>query len=939
MNKIRQEITPFQKEIILYYQTSKVILISSQSLKTIKDSSKQLYVVSKQWFRQWQYYVEYIQGIAPNEKREKPGALNCDLCSKENFLLKYPRDNSFNQQIIKLQSEDFILVNKLMIDVWGTEYGVGMTIPRNVYFNQQGVPSLNVNLLRQSVYINVLNPQRGVLQVDQDCIIKQWIQLLCLAIKNEFQVNVEQIRLWKHKHFQADYAIKQLEKHQGHFNGEILNENLTIGSYNADLIIIDIQIDGKWQYDQLDIKISCSEDFRHIYQKASKGCGKFICDRNYCKSNPIFSQIEFDRKTLQYYLIEQFKQDYLDWTTVCWNQINELKPIQQLQDNDNIVVALTELSIFPNSFGASFILNFNNCYDVINYKNSNPELNLSAIQLVNDVLDAKTLKLWMENLVSNYKQSIYFVRAIIIIMHFKCFNNLLYQEGNRIIEVFLILSKEDKDLLSNYLKILPDEYFIRYTSTIIEIMGNYLKQQSKKHIPLLKKTEIQFVKQMLELLQVFYNSNKTLKLLNLTRFQISEIATLYPKYGNQLEYIQFDSYSIQNLERYYFTFCQYPWVIPLEFKSEILAIDSKMNQKSQFQNSFMFYQPFLQLMIDRNDVVTSALVSLSRKDINLKAQLQIVFQGEQGIDQGGLAREFFSLLTQKLFDINFGMFVPKNNNSILWFNKNNMEMPFKYELIGMILGLALYNQVCLDLQFPEVIFKKLMNEPTCLEDLKELDLEVYKGLNALAQYEQDNIEDVFALNFTITETIRDDIINVELLPNGTEIMVTQQNKHEYIRLCTNYYLNLQIETTFNSFKQGFWRVVEGNGIKLFSGSELQQLIVGQKNLNLKELEDSTEYDGFDYNSEYIKQFWTFLRTLNEEQQKRFLFFCTGSDRIPVGGLKSLKFLIQKHGEDSEQLPSAHTCFNVLLLPQYDSIDKMIMKLQIALQNCEGFGLM
>ncbi|CAD8054024.1 unnamed protein product [Paramecium primaurelia] len=929
MNNLKQEVIPFQKEIILYKQTMK-------GLKEIKIENKQLYIVSKQWLRQWKYYIGYLQGITPNQIRKKPGALNCDLQTNENFLLKYSIDNTLNQNIIKLQPDDFVLVNKLMIDIWGQEYGVGITIPRKVYFNQQGVPSLNVNLLRQAVYLNVQHPKRGILQIYEDCIVKYWIQILCETIKNEYQINVQQIRLLKHKHFQADYAIKQLEDHQGSFDGEILNENQTVGSYNADLIIIDMQINGKWQYDQLDIKIACYEDFKHVYNKAYKGCGKFICDKNYCKSNPQFQQFGFDKKTLQQYLIEQFKEGKLDWTTVCWNQIIELKPIQSFQND--IVIALNELSNFPDSFGASFILNFNNCYNVINYNNKNPELNLQVIQQVNDLINIKTLKQWTQNLMQNYKQNIYFVRAIIIIIHFKYFNDLLYQEENTILEVFLTLGQENKELLSNYLTILPKEYFIKYIYTIIEIIGNFLKQQSMKQIQLLQKKEIQFIQLMLEFLQVFYNSNLIVKKLNPIKFQIAEIAKMYPKYGCYLEYIQFDSYKKNDLETYYFTFCRYPWVIPLEFKYEILTIDSQMSQKNQFDSSLMFSQTLLKLQIDRNDVLISALESLSRNDINLKAKLQIEFQGEQGIDQGGLAKEFFSLLTQQLFDLNFGMFIPKNNNSILWFNKYNMETPIKYELVGMILGLALYNQVNLDLQFPQVIFKKLMNEPICFEDLKEFDLEVYNGLNTLVEYKYDNIEDVFALNFTITEAIWDDIRTVELLPNGAQILVTQQNKHQYIKLCINYYLNESIQIPFNSFKKGFWKVVEGNGIQLFTGYELQQLIVGQKHFNLQELEETTEYDGFDQNSEYIKSFWQFLRSLNEEKQKRFLFFCTGSDRIPIGGLKSLKFLIQKYGENTEQLPKAHTCFNVFLLPQYDSIGKMIIKVQIALQNCEGFGL-
>ena len=52
-----------------------------------------------------------------------------------------------------------------------------------------------------------------------------------------------------------------------------------------------------------------------------------------------------------------------------------------------------------------------------------------------------------------------------------------------------------------------------------------------------------------------------------------------------------------------------------------------------------------------------------------------------------------------------------------------------------------------------------------------------------------------------------------------------------------------------------------------------------------------------------------------ELKKRFLFFSTGSDRVPIKGLSNLNFVISRQGTDEERLPSAHTCFNHLLLPE------------------------
>lgn len=82
-----------------------------------------------------------------------------------------------------------------------------------------------------------------------------------------------------------------------------------------------------------------------------------------------------------------------------------------------------------------------------------------------------------------------------------------------------------------------------------------------------------------------------------------------------------------------------------------------------------------------------------------------------------------------------------------------------------------------------------------------------------------------------------------------------------------------------------------------------------------------------------------LHDFNEEQKKQFLFFTTGSDRAPIGGLKNMRFIITKHGDDNDRLPQAHTCFNVLLLPPYASKEKLKEKLLLATQNATGFGML
>ena len=88
----------------------------------------------------------------------------------------------------------------------------------------------------------------------------------------------------------------------------------------------------------------------------------------------------------------------------------------------------------------------------------------------------------------------------------------------------------------------------------------------------------------------------------------------------------------------------------------------------------------------------------------------------------------------------------------------------------------------------------------------------------------------------------------------------------------------------------------------------------------------------------FRMFWEVIHSLTDEQKKKFLFFCTGSDRAPVRGLADLNLVISKFGPDSEHLPTAHTCYNHLLIPEYSSIEKLRQKLLAAFNYSEGFGL-
>lgn len=204
------------------------------------------------------------------------------------------------------------------------------------------------------------------------------------------------------------------------------------------------------------------------------------------------------------------------------------------------------------------------------------------------------------------------------------------------------------------------------------------------------------------------------------------------------------------------------------------------------------------------------------------------------------------------------------------------------------------------------------------------------------------MEEIFMQPFQISYTdLFGSMITTDLKEGGADILVNQENKREYVDLYADFLLNKSVEKQFLAFQRGFNLVTSESPLQMmFTPHELEMLICGEKEFDFNELENSTEYDGgFSKETNCVRWFWEAVHSMDLEDKRKLLQFTTGSDRIPVGGLAKLKLIIAKNGPDSDRLPSAHTCFNVLLLPEYSSKDKMVDLLMKAIKECKGFGML
>ncbi|XP_018560806.1 probable E3 ubiquitin-protein ligase HERC4 isoform X2 [Anoplophora glabripennis] len=399
--------------------------------------------------------------------------------------------------------------------------------------------------------------------------------------------------------------------------------------------------------------------------------------------------------------------------------------------------------------------------------------------------------------------------------------------------------------------------------------------------------------------------------------------------------------------------CNYPFVFDAHAKLQLLETDQSIQMQKAMsdaaQQAFlsMLISPqgmhainqFLVLNVTRDHIVDDALRELSHVNpSDLKKPLKVKFCGEEAEDAGGVTKEFFLLLLREILDPKYGMFKEYEETRTIWFAENSFEDNDVYFLIGMILGLAIYNFTIIDIPFPLALYKKLLSEPIGLSDLKGLSPMMANSLQSLLDYEGNDMQDVFSLSFDISRDMFGEAVTIPLKPNGSNVPVTQENKQEYVNLYINYIFNESVKHQYEAFHKGFMKVCGGRVLQLFHSHELMAVVIGNENYDWHALEEAAEYkNGYKSSDQTIRWFWEVLHEMSLTDKKKFLVYLTGSYRIPIQGMKAIKIVVQPTNDD-KFLPVAHTCFNLLDLPRYKTKERLRYKLMQAIQQTEGFSL-
>lgn len=352
------------------------------------------------------------------------------------------------------------------------------------------------------------------------------------------------------------------------------------------------------------------------------------------------------------------------------------------------------------------------------------------------------------------------------------------------------------------------------------------------------------------------------------------------------------------------------------------------------------------IKLRRNRVLEDSYTDVMRaRPDELKRRLYIRFEGEDGLDYGGVSREWFFLLSHEVFDPSYGLFQYSAHDNytlqINWLSGINPEHLSYFKFIGRIMGLTIFHRHFLDAYFVPSFYKLILGRKPSLSDLEGVDAELHRSMVWMLN---NDITDVLELNFTTTEDRFGEIREVELKPGGAAISVTEANKKDYVDAVVEYRIKTRVEDQFNAFMDGFKELIPLDLITVFDERELEFLVGGVPEIDTDDWISYTDYRGYDKSDKVVEWFWQVVRSWPPERKSRLLQFVTGTSRVPVNGFKDLqgsdgprRFTIDKSGDPS-QLPRSHTCFNRIELPPYEDLESLEKKLLFAIEETEGFAV-
>ncbi|CAG9786085.1 unnamed protein product [Diatraea saccharalis] len=357
--------------------------------------------------------------------------------------------------------------------------------------------------------------------------------------------------------------------------------------------------------------------------------------------------------------------------------------------------------------------------------------------------------------------------------------------------------------------------------------------------------------------------------------------------------------------------------------------------------------------VSRNEVLEESYrLVMKLRGKELRKRLLVKFRGEEGLDYGGVAREWLHLLGRELFNPQYGLFQYASSGDdryALQINADsgvNPEHLSYFHFAGRILGVALFHGHQLDAAFTAPFYKQLLGRPITLRDIRDVDPELHRSLSWMLE---NSIAGVIDTTFSVECSSFGAVRSVELRPGGANETVTDTNKRDYVRLYVAHRFTRGAERQWLALQRGLADIIPPQLLRPLSPRDLQPLLAGRADLDPADWKRHTRLKHVTPDAPIVAWFWEIVEEFDAEMRARLLQFVTGSRRVPLAGFRALQgstgaaaprlFTLHLVADASpDSLPKAHTCFNRLDLPPYPCKEKFHDKLKQAVLETAGFAV-
>lgn len=361
------------------------------------------------------------------------------------------------------------------------------------------------------------------------------------------------------------------------------------------------------------------------------------------------------------------------------------------------------------------------------------------------------------------------------------------------------------------------------------------------------------------------------------------------------------------------------------------------------------------ISIDRNNILESSMKATKHfSTSDWCKRFEIQFSGEEGLDWGGLTREWVELLCATIFSPEgpfFRRLQKENHQGLVHPNPNRPDEYSKvkyFEFAGKLVGKCLYdssqgsaNRLYIKATFSRSFLAQMIGLRITHHFFETDDPEYY---TTKVRYILDNDISDMELNFSEEQFDSNGkyINTIELCTNGKDKKVTNENKTQYLDLLAQHRLANCVQDEIEAFLKGLNDLIPDHLLSIFDENELEMLLCGACKFSIEDLKENHIIVGNNPRFlQTVRWFWEIISSFTQEELTRLLQFTTGSSQLPSEGFSELKPTFQIMSVPVHaNLPTAHTCFNQLCLPTYDNPEQFHRLLSLAIsEGSSGFGFM